>query len=458
MCAAMLFVLLANATFIQAFRSHPLNADPRNQRTLIDRFDHPRGDIVTYDGTTVATSRRTGTGPYEYRREYPGGAPYAGLTGHFSLRSTTGVEQAENAVLSGDEPRIKVRSLVGEGSAGGADVQLTITSRAQTAAYEGLKASGHAGAAVAINPETGAIIALATYPSYDPNLYSGFDPDAVARTDRQLRADPGEPLVNRAVSRNYPPGATFKLVTTAAALTSGEYAPTSVLDAPARLRLPGTTTWLPDKGPCGNDRPTLPYAFQASCDTAFANIGLQLGQDVLRDQAEAFGFNATDLAIPLPVAPSVYPLGMDRAQTALSAIGTHGDRATPLMIAMLSAAVANNGVLMRPYLVEEVRLADGSIIDHTTPTPYRTAMPAVLADQLTTMMTTTATTTRNGTSAAARGIRAAIVSGTGAKDHALFTAFAPAYNPEVAVGVVLEHAPPVAAVPIVHALIEAALS
>jgi peptidoglycan glycosyltransferase len=214
---------------------------------------------------------------------------------------------------------------------------------------------------------------------------------------------------------------------------------------------------LPGSGLCGKAHPTLPDAFRTSCDAAFAGIGLQLGQDILRDQAEAFGFNAGDLTIPLRVTASTYPLNMDRAQTALSAIGRYLDRATPLMIAMLSAAVANHGVLMRPYLVEDVRLPDGSLIDRANPAPYRVTMTATLARQLTSMMLTAPGAGGSGTGASIPGVAVAAKTGAG-EDHALFTGFAPADRPEVAVGVVVEHAAPSAAGPIARAVLEAALS
>ncbi|MEV4169819.1 penicillin-binding transpeptidase domain-containing protein [Nonomuraea sp. NPDC049709] len=443
LCAAMLFVLLGHVTLIQAFGSSALNADRRNERPLIDRYAHPRGDILTYDGTPIATSLPSGGGPYRYRRVYRHGEQYAAVTGHVSLHRSTGIEQAQDGVLSGDDAKVKVRSMVREGGVEGADVRLTISDRAQRAAYEGLAATGVPGAAVAIDPATGAIRALATYPSYDPNGLTTFDRARLAEETRRLRRAPAQPLLNRALNQLYPPGSTFKLVTTAAALASGEYTPSALVDAPARLRLPGTPTYVHNASNCGSARPTLMYAFQMSCDTAFANIGLQVGQDLLRDQAEAFGFNATGLRIPLTATPSHYPPAMDRSQTALAAIGHHDNRVTPLMVAMLSAAVANHGVLMRPYLVEEVRLADGSVINRAGPVPYRTAVSPELARYLAAMMTMVTHAGGTGAGAAIPGVLVAAEAATsqalpGAGDHALVTAFAPAEAPEVAVGVVLE--------------------
>jgi peptidoglycan glycosyltransferase len=466
LCAALLFAVLAHVTLVQAFGSPVLNADPRNERPLIARFGHPRGDILTYDGTAIATSRPAG-GPYRYKytRIYRYGEVYAPVTGHLSLYRATGVEGAQDAVLSGDDAKVKVRSLVRDGAVEGADVRLTIRDRAQWVAYQSLRETGVPGAAVAVDPATGAVLALASYPSYDPNAFATFDRARLAETARRLGRAPARPLLNRALQGRYPPSATFKVVTTAAALASGEHTPASLLDAPARLPLPGSSAYVRNDADCRDARPTLVYAFQVSCDTAFANLGLQLGQDLLRDQAEAFGFNAERLAIPLPAAPSRFPTAMDRAQTALAAIGRHDVRATPLMIAMLSAAVANDGVLMRPYLVQDVRLADGSVINRADPAPYRRAVAPTLAKHLAAMMTTVTHVGGTGTGAAIPGMevaaKTAVSAGvSGVEDNALVTAFAPANRPEVAVGVVLERPGPRAgaAATIARAVIEAVLA
>ncbi|WP_231619031.1 penicillin-binding transpeptidase domain-containing protein [Nonomuraea sp. SBT364] len=458
LCAGLLFALLAHLTFVQAFSSRSLNADPRNERARIARFDEPRGAILSYEGTVVATSRETDGGPYRYRRSYPHGEMFAPVTGHLTAGQATGAERAMEAALSGTDAKVKMQSLVRVGTEQAADVRLTISDRAQWAAYQSLRTAGRPGAAVAVNPATGAILALASYPSYDPNAYATFDAAALARTEQRLRGAPGRPLLNRATAETYPSGSAFKLVTAAAALATGEYGPATELPGPARLRLPGTTQYVDNAhgGPCGRAaRRPLARAFRISCDTAFAGIGLQLGQDTLRDQADAFGFNDPGLTIPLPVAPSSYDGDADRARTALSAVGAPGGRVTPLMVAMLSAAVANHGTLMRPYLVEEVRLRDGSVISRAAPAPYRTTLTPELAGQLGAMMTAITRPGGPGAAAAVPGISVAAQSaGPGAP--ALFTAFAPARAPEVAVGVVLERPGPAA--PIARTIMQAVLT
>ncbi|GII76550.1 penicillin-binding protein A [Sphaerisporangium rufum] len=444
-CALMIFALMGKVSEIQTLRANSLADDPRNLRAMIDRFAHPRGDILLRDNTVLATGTRQ-AGMFRYRRVYPGGPMYAPVTGHLSIYGATGVERAEDEVLSGADPKVRVRTLVGGQAEQGASVRLTIDSRAQRAAYEGLRATGHKGAAVAVDPSTGAILALASYPSYDPNVYATFDGEALADTDERLRADATRPLLNRATEHTYPPGSAFKIVTTAAALGTGNISPETSVAAPTRLTLPGTTTLLGNAGgeACGNGRPTLAVAFRLSCNTAFAVLGLQLGQRVLRAQAEAFGFNGAGPGIALPLARSVYPVRLDAAQTAMSAIGQFDVRATPFEITMIAAAVASRGVIMRPYLVAEVVLRDGTVVSVTDPESMPRTISRDVADQLTAMMVTVTGPGGTGSAAALPGIDVAAKTGTaenaaGAADHAVFTAFAPADEPRVAVGVVVEN-------------------
>ncbi|MEU8036203.1 penicillin-binding transpeptidase domain-containing protein [Streptosporangium sp. NPDC049078] len=443
MCGGMMFALLANVTYLQALDSERLNEDPRNRRTMIARMENPRGGILLRDGTVVATSRKAGKAAYRYRRVYPGGPLYATITGHFSLRGTGGVEQAEEALLSGKDPRVKVHGLV-EGTRDGATLRLTVDGAAQRAAYDGLRATGRPGAVVAIDPRTGAILAMVSLPSYDPNLYASFDAAILDMTDKRLRGDPADPLLNRAIQRTYPLGSAFKVITSAAALGSGRYDLGTHVGTPPSFHLPGAGTHLRDgRAACGDVDLPLLQAFRLSCDTPFAKIGIDLGQDALRERAEAFGFDTDDLEVPMPVTRSVYPAELDDARTAMSALGRSDVRATPLMIAMIAAAVANDGSLMRPHLVDEVRLADGTVIDVTEPSPYRRAVGAEEAERLTEMMIATTGKERTGAAAAFRRTKGAGRTGTeenvpAGEDHAVFSGFAPTVSPRIAVGVLVE--------------------
>jgi peptidoglycan glycosyltransferase len=448
LCGIVLFLVLGKVSHIQVLRAGALGADPRDRRSELDRFDRPRGEILLRDGSVVATSRHV-TGPFRFQRVYPGGAVFAPVTGHVSLYGARGLEQAQDAVLAGTDAGVQVRAVLAIGVPAAATIRLTIDGRAQRAAYEALRATGRRGAAVALDPATGAILALASHPSYDPNLYGTLDLGRLDAVDARLQRDPGRPLLNRALNQSYPPGSTFKIVTTAAALGAGAYLPTSVVSAPAALRLPATTVHLRNFGgrSCGDGMPTLADAFVLSCNTAFARIGMDLGQEALREQAGRFGFDADDLRVPLPVSRSAYPVEMDAAQTAMSAIGQYSDRVTPLMVAMMSAAVANGGSLMRPYLVEQVLLPDGRVIGEAEPERYRQVMSEDVAGALTEMMLGVTRPGGTGAAGAIPGIDVAAKTGTaenaaGAADHALFSAFAPVTatrgTQTVAVGVVVE--------------------
>lgn len=464
-CGAMLFALLANVSFVQTFRVEALRDDRRNQRALISRFDHPRGDILLRDGTLIASHRRV-DGRFAYQRTYLDGPVFAPVTGYVSLFGNTGIERTEDAELSGSATGIRLRRWLSDTPEQGASVVLTIDEKAQRAAYEGLAATGRMGAAVALDPRTGAILAMASYPSYDPNAYATFDSAELARLDRRLRSDPARPLLNRAVERTYPPGSAFKPVTAAAALAAGKVTPAGSVSAPRALRLPGTDVSLRNFGgaACGDGTPPLAQAFMLSCNTAFARLGLELGADELRDQAEAFGFGDSELAVPLPVAESVFPERLDRPQTALAAIGQFDVRATPLAIAMISAAIGNGGTMMHPYLVREVRMADGTVLDETDPTVYGMAVDPSIAGQLTAMMVMVTAPGGTGARAALPGVQVAAKTGTAenaadGEEHAVFTAFAPADDPKVAVGVVVEHGGSGGrvAAPIARAILEALL-
>ncbi len=293
---------------------------------------------------------------------------------------------------------------------------------------------------------TGAILALVSHPQYDPNPLASHAEATQTNAWKQLDADPARPMVDRAIAGDlYPPGSTFKLVTTAAALASGDYTPDSELPGPATLDLPLTTTPLPNHGrqPCGpNDRTTLTNALVISCNTAFGYLGMQLGAEAMRAQAAKFGIG-DQLSIPMRVTPSSFPADLNAPQLAQSSIGQYDVRMTPLQVAMISAAIANGGELMKPYLVSNAIVSsDLSVIDPATPEAMSQAVDGSVAEQLTAMMVDVVD---NGTGRPARidGVRVAGKTGTadhavGEAPHAWFTGFAPADDPKIAVAVVVE--------------------
>lgn len=469
---AMFVVLMGGATWVQFFQASDLNNDNRNVRTLYREFDTDRGPIVV-GGAAVASSTPVDDS-FGYLRQYAAGPVYAPATGFYSvIYGRSGIEKAMNTELNGTAGSLfytRIQDLITGRQPKGASVELTLDPKVQQAAWDAL--GDQTGAVVAIDPSTGAILALVSKPSYDPNLLASHDTAAVRQAWDSLNADASEPMLNRALNQTYPPGSTFKLVTSAAALESG-MTPDTPIAAPDVLPLPQSTAVLENYGgeKCSSTGAmTLSDALRISCNTAFGQLGLNLGSDALRAQADAFGYDE-DLSVPLPVSRSVFPAEgeIDAPQTALSAIGQYDVRATPLEVAMVTATIANDGVRMAPYLVSAVRNQDLTVVDTTQPRSLGRSISASTAAELTSMMTQVVES-GTGTAAQIPGVTVAGKTGTAQTStteapHAWFTAFAPADHPKVAVAVVVEHGGSLGneatggkiAAPIAKAVIEAVL-
>ena len=231
---------------------------------------------------------------------------------------------------------------------------------------------GKPAAAVAIDPRTGAILALASYPTFNPNAWPRWMASSSPRSTSGSSATTPTPLLNRAINDTFPPGSTFKLITSSAAFSTGKVAnQNSTIPAPTAYPLPGSHTALYNDGgaPCGNGHPTMLFALTVSCNTAFAKLGVTVGGTALHTMANSYGFNNPNLTIPLPVdRASAYPLLTDPAQIALSAIGQFNDTETPLQEAMVAATIANHGTTMQPYLVAEIKAPDQSTVQSAQPT------------------------------------------------------------------------------------------
>jgi penicillin-binding protein A len=444
----LMLALLANATYIHAFRADELNGRNDNRRTRDEQFSVNRGPILVA-GQPVAQSKPSND-KYMYQRTYPEGTQYAHVTGFYSyLFGRSGIEQTQNSQLNGTDPSLAFRRVIdvitGKRQQG-ASVTLTLNPRAQKAAYDGLTKKGYHGAVVALDPNSGAVLASVSAPSYDPNDLASHDLKKVNDTWQKLLKDPDQPMLNRAERETYPPGSTFKLVTLSAALSSGRYKPESQVDSPARLDLPQTSADLVnhDGRNCGgSNKATLIVALRNSCNTAFGKLGLELGQDAIREQAEKYGFNERQLAELNGVA-STFPPDLNAPQTAQAAIGQFDVRATPLQMAMVAAGIANRGEVMKPYLVASVRTPDLKTIEQTKPEALHQAVSPEVANQITEMMVDVVD---NGTGAPAaiRDVRVAGKTGTAQTSperppYAWFVAFAPADEPAVAVAVVIEKA------------------
>ncbi len=435
-------LLLANGTFIMVVEQDSLNAQPQNRRVRDAEFAQDRGAILA-GNTELATTKPMDDG-FKFQREYPQGKLYAPITGFYSYdHGRSGLEATYNTELAGTDDALFVRriiDLVTAKTPKGASVETTINVKAQQAAAQGL--GDQKGAVVAIDPQTGAILALATSPSYDPNRIASHDVAAADKAFQKLAKDKDRPMANRAVREIYPPGSTFKLVTAAAALEAG-MKPDSPIASPARLRLPGTNTYLGNEGSCGGTEITMDQALKVSCNTAFAGIGIKVGADALRRQSEKFGFDSSHLSDLNGVA-SRFPDDPDPAQTALSAIGQYDVAATPMQMAMVSAAIANDGVLMDPYIVATVRDQGLRAIRTHKPVKLSDAMSPEHAKQLQEMMVHVVQG-GTGTNAQISGARVGGKTGTAQSDpqrppYAWFTSFAGGDNPQVAVAVMIEDA------------------
>jgi len=413
----MFVLLIINVNYLQGFDTASLASKPGNSRAFYAaQNQYQRGSIVTSDGKVIAASRlSSGNDSIKYQRYYPSGPEYAPVTGYYTIFGATGIEAAENSLLSGNDSSLDVRKvidLITGKTTRGATVQVTVNSRAQDAAWNALKALGKPGAVVALNPKTGAILAMASYPSFDPNVLAIHDGAKLNKVDNKLLKDKTQPLVNRALDGAYPPGSTFKIVTSSALLTQSPSTTINTsVDSPTTLTLPQTQHVLHnDQGePCGDGSGQAPLitAFAQSCDTTFGKIGIQVGANALNDMAEQFGMNDANLTVPLPVAKSNYVIPASQALTAFSAIGQFSDTVTPLQEAMFSAGIANNGTLMMLAVVQQ---------PEGTAYAFRQAVTGVeIAGK-----TGTAET------------------GQVSLNDAAFTCFAPFANPDIAVGVIIQ--------------------
>ncbi|MDQ4144251.1 MAG: penicillin-binding transpeptidase domain-containing protein [Actinomycetota bacterium] len=435
--------------WVQFFDAKSIAGNPANRRATIAEYSIKRGDITTLDGITIARSRET-DGTLKYAREYPEGDLYGHITGFYSfIYGTAGIEAAYNDELLGDTGVVSVQDigdkLFGSGEQGD-DVKLTIHSELQQLAREQLGAQE--GAVVALDPQSGEVRAMWSNPSYDPNPLASFDPGEAKKYRNTLDPNsPTSPLVRKATSRSFPPGSTFKVVTTAAALESGRYTPQSTFRDPVELDLPLTDDTLTNfsKSACFDGvQIDLFRALVISCDTTYAILGLEI-PDELRSTAEEFGFNEP-IPFDLSTDVSTFPEIPDdeEPQRAFAGIGQGNVAATPLQMALVAAAVGNGGDVPRPRLVREITDPSGGIVEKTSPETIGEAMSSETAEEVKKMMVQVVEDpSGTGTAAQIEGVDVAGKTGTaqnveGEAPHAWFIAFAPAENPQIAVSVLVE--------------------
>lgn len=469
--ALMFVALFAMASSIQVLRSGELYADSRNVRASYETYKVQRG-VILVGGTPIVTSRPVND-DYRFLREYES-VIYSPLTGYFSIFSgSTGIERAMNTYLSGQSSAQffeQINALLDGTPVTGAAVELTINPEVQRAAWDAL--GNRKGAVVALEPSTGRILAMVSKPTFDANLLAGHSYGEVIDAYQNYLEDEADPLINRAIAGDlYHPGSVFKLVVAAAALESGLYSATSEFENLESYRLPGTLTSVTNASgtTCGTGETiTLESALIRSCNVPFAMLAVQLGEDRIKAQAELMGFG-DNLEMPLPVTPSVYPENMTLSEVGLSGFGQFDVRVTPMQMALVTSAIANQGVIMKPQLISSVVASNLNVLSQPSPSVLSSPISRESAGFLTRMMVDSV---ELGVAGRAGIPQVAVAGKTGTAENGptdpytlWFTGFAPAEAPQVVVTVVVEDGGGIGqngtgnqiAAPIAKAVLEAAL-
>jgi penicillin-binding protein A len=441
----LVLLLVGQLTYLQVYDADNLANDPRNIRFQLRDFSKPRGRILTADGQIVARSVETGD-ELKFQRLYPQGALFSQLAGYQSfVFGNIGIERTYNSELAGRDPLLTLRNigdvLAGKETVG--NVVLSTSQQLQAAARDAL--GDQRGSVVVMNPKTGGILAMYSNPSYDPQPFASHNSQVAQDYEKLVRANPDKPDLPRAYRERYPPGSTFKVITSSVALDTGRVTPESNFPVLTELDLPQTNNTLKNFGgeSCGG---TLARSFQQSCNTTFGQIGLDLGDEFVPGM-EKFGIGS---APPLDVAPgaagSVGPppgsFQQNQPLFAFAGIGQGDVAVTPLEMALSAAAVANNGQIMQPHVAERITDGDDNTVKTIDPKPWRTAMSPQVAATMTTLMISVVEG-GTGTSARIPGVSVAGKTGTAQNEtgsaHAWFVGFAPAEDPQVAVAVIVEH-------------------
>ena len=447
MVAIGLFALLiGNLTWVQFFQNDFYANNANNTRVLLEEYSRQRGAILA-GPDAIATSVAT-EGELKYQREYANGPMYANLTGYKSLvYGASGIEGAENEVLSGADDRLFVDRITdtftGREPAGG-NVILNVNPKVQEAMSKGIGSS--VGAAVAIDPKTGAILGQFTSPSYDPNVLADHDRDKETAEWDAMQDKTPNPMLDRSASERYPPGSTFKVIVSAAALEMG-MTPDTMVPAGNSYSPPDTTHDITNSNnQCGEAQLPLKEALARSCNTTFSRLCVeQIGPEKIAEVAKRFGFEES-YTTPLSVVESTTGTLGDKATLAQSCIGQNEVAATPFQMAMVSAAIANGGTRMGPQLIKELQAPDQTTLERTGSEKLNESVSPEVASQLQTMMQGVITG-GTGENAAINGVTVGGKTGTaehgdGIPEHGWFTGYAMGDDgkPAIAVAVFLDSA------------------
>ena len=434
----LVFVLLVYLTVIQGFSEERLAQNPYNPRGFYESKEIARGQISA-DGQVLASSSPDEEGLYQ--RSYPTmPVSFSPVVGYLSDRfGAAGLESGYNAVLSGQDSEVAASrwldDLTGK-TKRGANLELTVDTGMQEVAYNQLANNGYDGAAVALRPSTGEILAMASTPSYNPN--DVVNPATADETWAAINSDPGQPLINTATQETLPPGSIFKIITTAAGLDAG-YTPDTTVTGQASITLPGTNTELTNYAgqTCGgSESVTLETAFKLSCNTAFVEMGIDAGADSLRRYASAFGVGETyDLG--LPTSPGALGELPDAAAVGQSSIGQRDVTMSALQAAVMAATVANDGRRMAPYVVDQITAPDLEVLDTTEPREITQAVTPEQASTLTDLMLASERNTSGYDGNGFASKTGTAEHGEDAAPHTWYVAFDPAND--VAVAVVVKY-------------------
>jgi peptidoglycan glycosyltransferase len=461
-------LLFLNLNWVQVYKANAYRNDPHNGRVQLTEYQRQRGSIAVSGGQVVVARSVQTQDSLKYQRQYPFGAEYAPIVGYKPVNlGATGIERAETDFLSGNADALftnRLKEMFTGNKMTGGNVLLTLSKNAQDTAYNDVlhnRSGAKSGAAVAIDPHSGAIQAMVSVPSYDPNPLASHDTDAALKAYNQLNSDASKPLLNRATQDTYPPGSTMKVLISAAALASGQYTPDTTIPAgPSYTPIQGGGFTIHNAEPsiCPDPTITLINALTQSCNTGFAQLGVKLGANAIKSMAQQFGFEDKGLSLvdgsganAMTVAPShtgamTGSNGQDDPNAvAQSSIGQLDVRETPLQDAMIAATIANNGVQMRPYLVDKRQAPDLTTTDSAAPKVLRQPINGQVAADLQKMMQSVV---QNGTGTRAQisGFTVGGKTGTAQNsaddgDHGWFIGFVMKDGqPISAVSVFLEHA------------------
>jgi peptidoglycan glycosyltransferase len=471
-----LFVaLFVQLNWLQIFHAGALEANPLNSRAVVKEYTAKRGDIVSADGVTLATSIPT-SDQFKYLRRYPTGALFQPITGFFSFTyGSDGAERSYDRVLTGSSSPFQLptslsqlRNLLTNHDQ---SQSITLTSLDQLQKVAQTQLAGRQGSVVALDPRNGSILAMYANPTFDPNLLSGHDQAQVQANYKAISATPGA-LDPAAYRQRFFPGSTFKIITAATVFDHQPALAAKTYPTLAALALPQTTNLLHNFGgeTCGGQ---LLELFTVSCNTGFGQIGLDLGAAALYSEAQSFGFNQVPpVDLPFAVSSTFPPpasFAQDLPGLAFSAIGQQSVQASPLSMALVAAAIADHGTIMTPHVLAHVTNSQNQIVSTYQPKPWLQATSPATAAKVSQLMQAVVNDPR-GTGVGARipGVPVAAKTGTAQTGtgliNAWFVAFAPATDPTIAVAVLLPNQPAgdayqggTLAAPIAKAMIESYL-